>query len=165
MGIHADLIARARDVRIEDEIERSGIRLVGGTDRCGPCPNCGGRDRFSINTGKQVFNCRGCDAKGDVIALVQFLDGCDFREAIERLTGESSDRTARAAASATPRQMAFHRVNREVKEGRDLHQRLVEDVLQDDDAALEGGELETVVLTSSVAASAEGIPSAKIIAT
>ena len=42
---------------------------------------------------------------------------------------------------ATPRQMAFHRVNREVEEGSDLYQRLVEDVLQDDDTALEGGEL------------------------
>ena len=42
---------------------------------------------------------------------------------------------------ATPRQMAFHCVNREVEEGSDLYQRLVEHVLQDDDAALEGGEL------------------------
>jgi hypothetical protein len=54
---------------------------------------------------------------------------------------------------ATPRQMAFHRVNREVEEGGDLYQRLVEDVLQDDDAALEGGELrkrDTAVLTASL---------------
>ena len=42
---------------------------------------------------------------------------------------------------ATPRQMAFHRVNREVEESGDLYQRLVEHVLQDDNAALEGGEL------------------------
>jgi hypothetical protein len=38
--------------------------------------------------------------------------------------------------------MAFHRVNREVEEGRDLYQGLVEYILQDDDAALEGGELD-----------------------
>ena len=37
--------------------------------------------------------------------------------------------------------MAFHGVDREVEEGGDLDQRLVEHVLQDDDAALEGGEL------------------------
>src|ERR1700722_15840576 len=43
---------------------------------------------------------------------------------------------------ATPRRMAFHRVNREVEEGSDLYQRLVEHVLQDDDTALEGGELD-----------------------
>ena len=42
---------------------------------------------------------------------------------------------------AAPRQMGFHGVNREVEEGGDVYQRLVEDVLQDDDTALEGGEL------------------------
>jgi hypothetical protein len=42
---------------------------------------------------------------------------------------------------ATPRQMGFHRVNREIEEGSDPYQRLVEHVLQDDDTALEGGEL------------------------
>jgi hypothetical protein len=42
---------------------------------------------------------------------------------------------------ATPRQMAFHRVNREVEEGSDLDQRLVEHILQDEDTALEDGEL------------------------
>jgi hypothetical protein len=86
--IPSDLIERAHAMRIEDEIAHRGIRLRGAVDRCGPCPQCGGRDRFSINTRKQVFLCRGCAACGDVIALVRFLDGCDFREAIERLTGE-----------------------------------------------------------------------------
>jgi hypothetical protein len=86
--ISGDLIERASAVRIEDETERRGIQLVGRVDRCGPCPLCGGRDRFSINIRKQVFNCRGCGARGTVIALVQALDGCAFREAVECLTGE-----------------------------------------------------------------------------
>ena len=43
---------------------------------------------------------------------------------------------------ATPSQVAFDRVNREVEEGSDLYQQLVEHVLQDDDTALEGGELD-----------------------
>jgi hypothetical protein len=69
----------------------------------GPCPNCGGRDRFSVNTKKQVFNCRGCGGKnhpqigaagrrrtgGDVIALARLIYRCDFATAIERLTGET----------------------------------------------------------------------------
>jgi hypothetical protein len=42
----------------------------------------------------------------------------------------------------TPRQMGFHGVNRKVEESSDLYQRLVESVLQDDDATLEGGELD-----------------------
>ena len=83
-------VAKARAVRIEDELERRGIKLNGGTnERCGPCPRCrDGDDRFSINTQKQVFNCRICGAKGDVIALVELLDTTDFVHAVETLTGE-----------------------------------------------------------------------------
>jgi len=78
---------RARQVPIEDELARRGIKLRGKVERCGPCPKCGGDDRFSVNTAKQVFNCRGCKAAGDVIDLVQFLDGCDFTTACTTLTG------------------------------------------------------------------------------
>jgi putative DNA primase/helicase len=78
----------ARAIPIESEIERRGIRLKGRTERVGPCPVCGGTDRFGVNTSKQVFNCRGCVRGGDVIALVQLLDGCDFLTAVEKLSGE-----------------------------------------------------------------------------
>jgi hypothetical protein len=88
--IPADLIEAARRTRIEDILERYGVRLRGKIDRCGPCPVCGGDDRFGANTKKQVFNCRQCGAKGDVIALTQFLDDCDFATAIETLSGESA---------------------------------------------------------------------------
>jgi putative DNA primase/helicase len=84
-------------VRIEDEIARRGIQLRGrGPERCGPCPVCGGSDRFSINIRKQVFNCRGFGG-GDVIALVQHLDGCDFKTAIHTLGVEE-----RSSPSARP---------------------------------------------------------------
>jgi hypothetical protein len=80
----ADLVDQARRVRIEDEIARRNIRLRGNIDRCGPCPACGGRDRFAINVRKQCFICRG----GYVIAMVQHLDGATFARAVETLTGE-----------------------------------------------------------------------------
>jgi DNA primase len=51
-------------------------------------PN-GGTDRFSIDTKKQLFNCRQCGTGGDVIELVKFLDGCEFRDAVEKLAGET----------------------------------------------------------------------------
>jgi Protein of unknown function (DUF3631)/CHC2 zinc finger len=83
-----DWTDRARAVRIEDELARRGVTLRGrGTDRCGPCPVCGGDDRFSINVDKQVFNCRGCGVGGDVIALVQHLDGAEFNGAVTALAG------------------------------------------------------------------------------
>jgi RecA-family ATPase len=82
------LIEQARNVPIEEVIARHGIKLRrSGQERIGPCPKCGGTDRFSINNTKGVFNCRGCQRGGDVIALVEFLDGVDFPHAIETLTG------------------------------------------------------------------------------
>ena len=79
---------RARALRIEAEIERRGIKLRGGSERVGPCPKCGGEDRFAINTKKGVWHCRGCDKGGDVIELVEHLDGVDFIHAVETLAGE-----------------------------------------------------------------------------
>jgi hypothetical protein len=101
MSIPAHLIERAHAVRIEDETERRGIKLVGRIDRYGPCPQCGGKDRFSINVRKQVFLCRGCAARGNVIALVRFLDGCGFLEALEYLTGDRAPAPSRPAPAAT----------------------------------------------------------------
>jgi DNA primase len=78
---------QARAVRIEDEIVRRGIKLRGRNGSLeGPCPVCGGTDRFAVNTKKPAFNCRGCGIKGgDAIALTMALDGCDFKEAVETL--------------------------------------------------------------------------------
>jgi hypothetical protein len=79
-------VENARAVRIEDEAARRDIHLQGrGSEREGPCPICGGTDRFSINTKKQVWNCRGCDEGGDIIALVMHLDRLAFSEAVEKL--------------------------------------------------------------------------------
>ena len=86
-GIPASLLDRARSVPIECVIEARGIKLRGCIDCAGPCPRCGGHDRFAVNTRKQVFNCRGCGVGGDVIAPVQFLDDCEFRPAVEWLCG------------------------------------------------------------------------------
>jgi phage/plasmid primase-like uncharacterized protein len=80
-------IVRARNVPIESEIERRGIKLNGKNERAGPCPKCGGDDRFSINVKKGVWNCRGCGVGGDVIDLVQWLDGVDFIPAATTLAG------------------------------------------------------------------------------
>jgi hypothetical protein len=85
--VRAALIDRARAVRIEDEIARRGIKLRGRVDRAGPCPICGGHDRFAINIRKQCFICRSA-ASGDVIAMTMHLDGSNFAAAVETLAGE-----------------------------------------------------------------------------
>jgi phage/plasmid primase-like uncharacterized protein len=100
--IPATDIEYARRIAIEDEIDRRGIKLKPrGAERVGPCSVCGGHDRFSINIRKQVFNCRGAGG-GDVIALVQHLDGCDFVTAITTLSG-SDPRKQTPPAKATVR--------------------------------------------------------------
>jgi RecA-family ATPase len=99
--IPTEQIDRARAVRLEDEISRRGIRLRGRNGSLeGPCPVCGGTDRFAVNTKKPAFNCRGCGIKGgDAIALIMALDGCDFMGAVATLTGEPNGH-ARPAQTA-----------------------------------------------------------------
>ncbi len=89
---------------IEAETARRGIKLIGrGADRCGPCPACGGRDRFSINIRKQVWNCRGCARGGDVIDLVRHLDAVDFKTAAASLAGDAARIAARPTIAAEAR--------------------------------------------------------------
>jgi hypothetical protein len=85
-------IEQARAVPIEHEVaRRGGLNLKRrGKELVGPCPRCGGDDRFAVNIVKQAFNCRGCGAKGNVIALVMHLDGADFIRAVATLTGEQA---------------------------------------------------------------------------
>jgi putative DNA primase/helicase len=64
------------------------LKRVAQGEFVGACPRCGGRDRFSVNVHKQVFNCRGCGKGGDVIAFVQLAAGVDFLEACRELAGE-----------------------------------------------------------------------------
>jgi hypothetical protein len=87
-----ELIDRAKKRDILEVAETLGARLKRVTDieHAGPCPVCGGRDRFSVNRQKHVWNCRGCDRGGDVVALTQHIDGLSFRAAVDRLTGEQS---------------------------------------------------------------------------
>jgi putative DNA primase/helicase len=100
-----DWVAKARTIKIEDEIARRGVKLNGGIDRCGSCPKCGGDDRFSINVKKQVFHCRGCDTGGDVIALVEHLDDCDFISACTKLTGEPPPKPNGGNRGAAPKKI------------------------------------------------------------
>jgi putative DNA primase/helicase len=60
-----------------------------GQERVGPCPRCGGTNRFAINPQKRRWLCRRCKPKGggDPISLAMHIAGVDFVEAIEALTG------------------------------------------------------------------------------
>jgi hypothetical protein len=83
-------------------LQRHGVEWVG------PCPHCGGTDRFGINTRKGQFLCRRCGGKGDVIGLVMFVRGIEFKAALDWLCGpkqeisakERAERDRRAAENA-----------------------------------------------------------------
>jgi phage/plasmid primase-like uncharacterized protein len=90
------ILAAAKAVPIERELERRGHRLKrAGRELIGACPRCGGRDRFGVNVQKQVWNCRGCARGGDVLDLVQHLDGVRLAEAVRMLTGMASGKPTR----------------------------------------------------------------------
>jgi hypothetical protein len=82
----------ARAMQIIDWALQQGWQLSrGGADRCGPCPKCGGEDRFSINTAKNAWHCRKCEkGGGDVIGLVMHVEDADFQTALERITGRKA---------------------------------------------------------------------------
>lgn len=111
-------VARARDVTCEQlavqrgwKLRRTGHWLVG------PCPACGGTDRFFINRVKNYFACRKGGTAGDAIDLVEYVDGVEFLDACSRLTGEpipdreaeGPDPAVMAAREAARREARLHR--------------------------------------------------------
>ncbi len=60
----------------------------GGKEHTGPCPACGGTDRFSVNPVKQKWNCRGAGGGGDAIGIMMHCMSVDFKAACEILTSE-----------------------------------------------------------------------------
>ena len=72
------------------------VATTGGGEYAGPCPKCGGRDRFHVSAQGWWF-CRQCHSeRGDAIAYLVWRDGLSFDQACERLVGEK-------AGSSVPR--------------------------------------------------------------
>jgi hypothetical protein len=102
MGRVMSALDLARAVSIESVVRARGIKLKHqGKNKkwmVGPCPRCGGTDRFCVNIIKQLWNCRHCRKGGDVIDLVVHLDECTVGQAIATLTGTAP----RPSASPPP---------------------------------------------------------------
>lgn len=86
--------AQQKDIfKVADDLQISGLTKpygAGRNEKSGPCPivGCGGKDRFSLNRTKGLFNCRHCGG-GDVIRLVERVRGIDFKAALDWLCGPS----------------------------------------------------------------------------
>ena len=89
---------------IFDVAARLGAHLkrIGPSEYAGPCLVCGGRDRFSVNTAKGVFNCRHCAVGGDAIQLVRHANNVSYAEAVEFVAGEAHVRPYGERRQAPP---------------------------------------------------------------
>lgn len=88
------MIDAAKALSPSDAAARLGISGLKphGVEMAGPCPVCGGRDRFSISPKKAKWLCRRCDrGGGDGLSLAGFVMAHDLK---------SYDGLARAAADA-----------------------------------------------------------------
>jgi phage/plasmid primase-like uncharacterized protein len=86
MSLSADIIEQARGVPLANVVARLKLRRV-GAELIGPCPACGGSDRFCIHLGRGKWICRGAGGGNDAIGLAMHIYDIDFRAAVEKLTG------------------------------------------------------------------------------
>ena len=85
----------------------------------GPCPLCGGRDRFRFDDrdGRGTYFCSGCGA-GDGVRLAMGITGLSFKDAaceIERLAGVVQPVTGKPERTDEDKLAALRRVWRESK--------------------------------------------------
>ena len=130
----ADYKLRANKVSLLDAAQQCGAKLkrAGGGEYVGPCPACGGKDRFAINPIKQKWVCRGADGGTKSVDLVMHCAGLTFAQACQELTGEAPPS---GRAEYTPEQKADWARRRQEAETRD--QRRQEEEAQDEAARLD----------------------------
>ena len=86
--------AKAYDILSLIPTQLKKVSTHEGGEYAGPCPFCGGTDRFRVWPATGRYWCRGseaggngCGAKGDVIDFVMQSQGVTFEEAIDILAG------------------------------------------------------------------------------
>ncbi|HZU12144.1 MAG TPA: CHC2 zinc finger domain-containing protein [Chloroflexota bacterium] len=89
-----DTDALKRDHPVEEVVERYGIELRdSGCALIGRCPfhEDGGRPNLYVYPITRSWYCYRCGIGGDVISLVERIEGVGFREAVTRLTGDARE--------------------------------------------------------------------------
>jgi len=97
LGYSVDQLRQARETDLIMLAQRYGVTLrrAAVNEFEGPCPVCGGDDRFAINIKKRTWLCRHCGGVGNknggkgAIDLVMHVEKCDFTAAVQKLTGAS----------------------------------------------------------------------------
>jgi len=88
--IHAEQTWSKNIMRILSLIEQTGNHYkkkatTRGGEYSGPCPWCGGNDRFSIHPEQEHFVCRQCRKAGDSITFMMQYHGMTYRAACTEL--------------------------------------------------------------------------------
>lgn len=80
--------------------------LTSGGEYAGPCPWCGGRDRFRVWPKTSRYWCRGCGKAGDTIQYLRDARGMTFKDACSYLGHDPGPRKEARPAPAVwaPRQ-------------------------------------------------------------
>lgn len=90
--IDTEQIKLAADLR-DHAATFTTLRSESSTEMSGPCPKCGGDDRFHCK--KEIFMCRECHPKwADVIEFYVWKDGISFKEACARASNGASPTTS-----------------------------------------------------------------------
>lgn len=123
MTVRDDIrLQQAHAVPMAEVVDRLGITALTrtGSELVGPCPRCGGTDRFGVSLVRNVFQCRrdcGESSRGDQIALVRLVLDKSFPDALEWLIGPREDLTP-AERARIDRRTAENQRKREAEEAR-----------------------------------------------
>lgn len=98
LDLFKDWRDRADQCDLLETAKRYGaVMKRSGREFKGPCPNCGGRDRYSLSPTRHKWYCRGAQFGGrGAISMVMHIAGMTFLQACEALTGEPNPSGARA---------------------------------------------------------------------
>ncbi len=105
-----DLVAEAGAGIVLKKVATSKGR---GDEYAGPCPNCGGEDRFRVwpeqKDGEGTYWCRGCERSGDAIQFCMDFLGMSFPEAAKHIGRAPTISVRRMRAPRSPRQVREER--------------------------------------------------------
>jgi len=99
MSYDTEAIKQANDIR-DHAARYTTLRRESHSEMSGPCPKCGGHDRFHCKAG--LFFCRQCYDLGngkahDIFGFYEWLEGWDFLTTCEALDGKALPEPKRKA--------------------------------------------------------------------
>jgi hypothetical protein len=127
-----------------------------GRGATGPCPVCGGKDRFSVNFTKRKWGCRQCRKAGsDALSLALHGEALPFKEAVSQLACEEwpngsaeseEDRKAREERRATQKAEREKRASAQARVAEQERNKARDDALRIWAASLPAVSMEAEVL-------------------